>query len=199
MEIQGEDGNPMIVYTAEEVAAREEAAKTSVTTEFTTKLTEAETEKKRLEGLLDTQAGNFKRFNKLTEDQEAKLSNSEREKYEIQKQLNEANENITALRTEQQQTRIDAVISAQCGGDPKLIEKTKLMYDKIDLPAGTPDEMAARVRAAFGAIAPSEPSVAAFLAVGSGNGSYMPPQAPDAANAPSERVAQGASELGLKI
>lgn len=199
MEIKGENGEKIVVYTAEEVAARETAAKDAISTELNPKLAAAEAEKMRLEGLLTERSGEFGRFRKLTEEQEAKLSTSEREKYEIQKQLNEANENIAALKNEQQQSKIDAVISAQCGGDAALIEKTKAMYAKIDLPATTPEEIAARVRAAFGAIAPSEPSVASFLASSGGNGSYQPPQPQNAADKPSERIERGAKELGLKI
>lgn len=193
------DGQEIEVWTAEEVAAREAAAKESVSTELNTKLTEAEKEKARLEGLLSERAGEFKQFRKLTEEQEGKLSKSEREKYEIQKQLNEANESINSLKTEREQDRIDAVIRAQCGNDKALFDKTKDMYAKINLPASTPEEIAARVRAAFGAIAPSEPNVAAFLASTAGNGHYQPPQALNAQNAPDPRIVQGAKELGLKI
>src|SRR6185503_4090705 len=105
--------------------AKETAAKEAVSTEFTAKLTEAEAEKKRLEGLLNDRAGEFGRFRQLTDEQKEKLSTSEREKYEIQAKLDEATKAIDTLRTEQQQTKIDAVISAQCGGDKNLIEKTK--------------------------------------------------------------------------
>ena len=199
MEITNDDGEKVTVYTADEVAAREAAAKESVTTEFTAKLTEAETEKKRLEGILGEQAGNFNRFNKLSEEQEAKLSNSEREKYEVQKALNEANESIASLRKEGHQSKIDSVIAAQCGNDPKLIEKTKAMYEKINLPDSTPEELAARVKASFGAIAPSEPSVASFLASTAGNGSYTPPTEKTQVGEAPARIKNGAAELGLKI
>lgn len=199
MEIDGENGEKITVYTADEVAAREEAAKSTATAELTTKLTEAETEKMRLEGLLGERAGEFKRFNRLSEEQEAKLSASERDKYEIQKQLAEANDAISALKTEGKQSKIDSVIAAQCGNDAKLIEKTKAMYAKIDLPDGSSEEMAARARAAFGAIAPSEPGVASFLASTAGNGAYIPPVPQTQVGEAPERIKSGAAELGLKI
>lgn len=200
MEIDGENGEKITVYTVDEVAAREEAAKATISTELTAKLTEAQTEKERLEVLLKEKAGDFGRFRtKLTAEQEEKLSTSDREKYDIQMQLKEATEAIATLKGAAQQSKIDAVISAQCGGDENLIEKTKVMYGKIDLPVTTPEEIAARVRAAFGAIAPSEPNVASFLARSGGNGSYQPPQPQNAADAPSDRTKKGAAELGLKI
>lgn len=198
MEIE-QDGKTITVYTQEEVAAQVEAAKTEVSGELGTKLTAAEAEKTRLEGLLNERAGEFGQFRKLNEEQKAKLSQAELANYQIQEQLNTANESIASLKGEIAQGKIDAVIAAQCGNDPDLITKVKTMYGKIDMPAGSPEEIAARVRAAFGAIAPQDRNVAAFIASTGGNGAYQPPQPQNAADKPSERVAQGAQELGLKI
>ena len=78
MKILNDKDEEIEVYTAEEVQQRETAARSAVEGEYKPKLTAAEAETVRLDGLLKARGEEFKQFRKLSDEQVEKLTVAEK-------------------------------------------------------------------------------------------------------------------------
>lgn len=193
------DGVETEVYLAADVEAVRTEVRTAVEGEFTPKLTAAQAEQKRLEGLLEVRAGEFKEVRRLSEDAVAKLSVAERINYEntiliADSQKAAADANATAKKA-----TIDSTIRAKVGSDTKLFDEARKMYDLLGLEDLTPAQIGIRADAALGAVARVQPDLLA--SAGFSGGSFEPPKEKqeEASFADSDRGRQGANELGLVV
>lgn len=194
------EGAEIEVYTADEVAARETAARTAVEGEFKPKLTDAETKLADANKRLSERAGEFAQFRKLNEEQVAKLSVAERTIYENQVAMQQKDEQIAANNKKVYESAVVAAIKGKIGADQALFDKVKGMYDLINLDDATPEGIAARVNAALGAIGGTQPDLLA--AAGVSFGSHEPPKPKEqekATFADSEAGKAGAAELGIMV
>lgn len=164
------DGVETEVFTAEEV----EAAKTAVKGEYEPKLTAAEAEKVRLDGLLKERAEEFKGFRKLNEEQVAKLDASQRVIYENGLALEKEREINAGHAKTAKDAAIDTAIRAKVGKNDKLFEETKKMYEIVGINDTTVEGIAKRATAAFGALASDQPDLLASAGFASG-GNFSPP------------------------
>lgn len=194
MELNGEE---VEVYTAAEVTERETAAKKAVTDEFTPKLTAAEAETKRLEGVLEVRSGEIRGIKKLSDDAVSKLTAAERVIYENGLELAKANEKNAEIAKASHESAVIAAIRTKTGTDQKLFDETKKMYEILGLDDGTPEGINARAAAALGALGGTQPDLLA--AAGFVGGNYAPPvqKEGDKSFADSEAGKAGAAELGL--
>lgn len=195
-----QDGVEVEVYTAAERDAAVTAARAEVEGEWKPKLTAAEAEKVRLDGLLKTRAEEFKGFRKLSDEQVAALDVAQRTIYENGLALNEEREKSAGLEKERKTNAIAATIRARVGADDKLFEKVKTAYEIVNLTDDTPERIEARVNAALGVLGTQEPDIMAQIA-GFGGGGYTPPvqKKEDKSFADTERGKAGAAELGLGL
>lgn len=195
------EGQEIEVYTADEVVARETAAKTAAETEFKPKLEGLEKELGEARTALGARAGEFAQFRKLSDDQLKQLTEKDRIIYENQLSLQTEREKNAKLETERKTSAIDAAIKARTGSDEKLFAKVKEAYGIVQLKDETPEQLSTRVMAALGVASVSEPSLAAQV-TGFTGGSYAPPQPAGAGGksfADTEAGKAGANELGLTI
>lgn len=155
------NGEEVEVFTADEVAARETAARAAVTGELTPKLTEAQKEVERVSGLLNARTAEFGQFRKLSDDQVAKLNVTELALYENQKLLAEANEKNTTATADAHKKAVEAAIRAKVGTNEDLFKKVSDMYTIVTLDDSTPEALARRVSAALGALGTTEPDLLA--------------------------------------
>lgn len=162
------DGVETEVYTADEVTAREAAVKN----EYEPKLTAAEAEKTRLDGLLKERAEEFKGFRKLNDEQVAKLDASQRVIYENGLALEKEREINAGHAKTAKESAIATAVRAKVGTDAKLFEEAMKMYQIVGLDDNTPEGIAARATAAFGALSTSQPDLLASAGFGGG---YAPP------------------------
>lgn len=171
------DGAEVEVYTAAERDAAIAEARTVVEGEYKPKLTAAEIEQKRLQGLIDSRAEEFKsageKFRRLTEEQVAALDAAQRTIYENQAALQTEREGRAVSDKKVYESTRDAAIRARTGADDALFKKVQEMYGVIQLEDVTPEQMAARVSAAFGAVGTTAPDLLAAAGFGSGN--FEPP------------------------
>lgn len=202
LKIEGEDGKEIEVYTADEVAAASTAAATAKEAEFTPKLTAAEGEKTRLEGLLKDRAAEFAGFRKLSDDQVAKLDEKDRVIYENQIELQKEREKGVESAKKTREATISSKIREKVGTDETLFNKVKEMYEVINIEDATPEQVEVRVAAALGALSTTSPDLLAKVA-GFGGGTFAPPvikQEGDGKSfADSEAGKAGAAELGLVL
>ena len=196
MKVTNDEGEEIEVYTAAEL----EEAKTGAVAETTTKLTEAEKEKIRLEGLLADRASEFQGFRKLSEEQVKKLDAAQLTIYQNGLALEAEREKNVKLETERTNNQIAAAIKAKTGADQKAFDKVKEMYDALNITAGTPEEIERKVLAAIGAIGTTQPDIAATIA-GFSSGTYAPPvvKKDGESFADSERGKAAGAELGLTL
>ena len=194
------EGAEIEVYTAEEVTARETAAKTEVEGIWKPQLVEATEKLTDAEKRAAERAGEFANFRKLSDEQVAKLTVAERTIYENTLLLQAEKDKNIENDKKVYDAAVDATIRAKVGNDPKLFEKAKAMYKVIGLEDATPEQMQQRATAAVGALVQTEPDLLAVIGVSS-SGSYMPPvaAAKDDSFAATERGKAGAAELGLII
>lgn len=164
------DGVETEVFTVEEV----EAAKTAVKGEYEPKLTAAEAEKVRLDGLLKERADEFKGFRKLSEDQVAKLDAASRIIYENGMALQAEREKSAGYEKTAKETSIATAVRAKVGTNEKLFEETMKMYQIVGLDDGTPEGIAKRANAAFGALSTDQPDLLASAGFVLG-GTFAPP------------------------
>ncbi len=196
VEINGEE---VEVYTAAERDADIAAAKAAVEGEYKPKLTAAETESKRLEGLLEVRAGEFGEMRKLSEEQLSKLTAAERINYENVMLLAAEREKNSKADKAAYEATVTATIRGKVGNDPKLFEEARKMYDLIGLEDITPEGVGRRADAAIGALGRIEPDLLA--AAGMGGGDFKPPVQGDGGKtsfADSEAGKVMANELGIQ-
>lgn len=168
------NGEQVEVYTAAEVAERETTIRTTVEGEYKPKLTAAETEKARLEGLLEVRAGEIKGIKKLSDEAVSKLSAAERVIYENGLELAAANEKNTLAAAEAKKQTIATVLRTKVGNDAKLLEEATKMYGLVGLDDATPEQIAVRADAAIGALARTQPDILAAAGFSS-VGDFRPP------------------------
>lgn len=168
------DGIETEVFTAAEV----EAAKTAVKGEYEPKLTAAEAEKVRLDGLLKERAEEFKGFRKLNDEQVAKLDASQRVIYENGLALEKEREINAGHAKAAKDAAIATAVRAKVGTDAKLFEEAMKMYQIITLDDTSAEGIAARATAAFGALTTSQPDLLASAGFTLGGG-FAPPQEGD--------------------
>lgn len=191
------------VFTTEEVVAREAAVRTTVEGEYQPKLTAAETERARLSGLVDARSreiiGMDTKFQKLTKDQQEKLTDTEARLYKNQELIVERDAAIAETSKRAHDSAVDAAIRAKVGTDAKLFEKMKEMYPLIQLEDLTPEQITTRVNAVFGAIGSTAPDLLA--SAGFGGGGFEPParSASKDSFADSDRGKGVAKSLGLAV
>lgn len=173
------NGEQVEVYTAAEQTAAVDAAKREVEGQFVPKLTAAETETKRLEGLLEVRAGEIKGIKKLSDDAVAKLTVADRVIYENGLELAAVNERNAAATKAAKETTIAAVIRSKVGNDAKLLEEATKMYGLVQLEDASPEQIAVRVDAAIGALGRTQPDLLAAAGFAS-VGDFRPPVAADA-------------------
>lgn len=165
------DGVETEVFTEADVAAREAAVKS----EFEPKLTAAETEKVRLEGLLKDRAEEFKGFRKLSDEQVAKLDVAQRTIYENGLALEAEREKNAGYAKTAKESSIAAAVRAKVGTDAKLFEEAMKMYQLVGIDDNTPEGISARATAAFGALSTSQPDLLASAGFSLGGG-FAPPE-----------------------
>ena len=190
------DGEEKEVFTAEEV----EAAKIAVRGEFEPKLTAAETEKQRLEGLLKERADEFKGFRKLSDEQVAKLDAANRQIYENGLALAEANTRNAEADKRVYDSTVAAAVRAKVGTNAKLFEETMKMYQLVGLDDSTEEGITKRANAAFGALSVDQPDLLASAGFALGGG-YTPPvvEKGNETFADSDAGRAAATALGLKV
>lgn len=171
------DGAEVEVYTAAERDAAIAETRTAVEGEYKPKLTTAEAEQKRLQGLIDSRAEEFKnageKFRRLSDEQVAALDAAQRTIYENQAALQTEREGRIASDKRVYESTRDTAIRTKVGSDTALFDKVKEMYGVIQLEDVTPEQMTARVNAAFGAVGTTSPDLLAAAGFGSGN--FEPP------------------------
>lgn len=165
------DGVETEVFTAADVTARE----TAVRGEFEPKLTAAQQEADRLSGLLKERAEEFKGFRKLSDEQVEKLDIASRTIYENGLALEAEREKNAGYAKAAKESAIDVAIRSKVGTDAKLFEEAKKMYQIVGLEDNTPEGIAARATAAFGALSTSQPDLLASAGFSFGGG-FAPPE-----------------------
>lgn len=168
------DGVEVEVYTATEHTAAVDAAKAAVQAEYDPKLSAAENEKIRLEGLLEVRAGEIKGIKRLSDEAVAKLSVAERVNYDNTIKIAEQQEKSEKDAAEAKKNTITTVIKAKVGNDVKLLEEATKMYGLVGLDDTTPEQIAIRVDAAIGALARTQPNLLATAGFSS-VGDFRPP------------------------
>lgn len=200
VEINGEE---VEVYTAAERDAAVAEARTTVEGEWKPKLTTAEQEIVRVNGLLEQRAKEFAGardgFQKLSDDQKSKLTAAELTIYHNQELLAERDKTITENNQRTKDSSIDAAIRARVGADQTLFTKVKEMYGIINLEDLTPEQVAIRVNASLGAIGQTSPDLLATAGFGGGN--FEPPRRDTGKEsfADTERGREIAATLGIII
>lgn len=164
------DGVETEVFTAAEV----EAAKTAVKGEFEPKLTAAEQEKVRLEGLLKDRAEEFKGFRKLSDENVAKLDANARVMYENGLALEAEREKNAGYAKVAKDSAIATAVRAKVGTNEKLFEEAMKMYQIVSLDDTTPEGIAKRANAAFGALSTDQPNLLAAAGFQM-SGGFAPP------------------------
>lgn len=164
------DGVETEVYTAAEV----EVQRAGVKAEYEPKLTAAEAETVRLDGLLKERADEFKGFRKMNEDQVAKLTAAERIIYENGLALEKEREINAGHAKTAKESAIAKAVRAKVGTDTKLFEEALKMYQLVGIDDTTPEGITARATAAFGALSTTQPDLLASAGFSSGGG-FAPP------------------------
>ena len=197
------DGQEVDVFTTDEVAAREAAARTAAESEWKPKFETAEQEKTRLAGLLEQRSKEFGaargEFQRLSDEQQSKLTATELALYKNQEMLADRDAKLAEADKKAYESAVDSAIRAKTGGDAALFAKVKEMYALIQLEDVTPEQIATKVAAAFGAIGTTAPDLLA--AAGFGGGGFQPPQRDSGREsfADTERGKEIAKALGIMI
>lgn len=193
------NGQEVEVYTADEVAA----AKTEVEGQYKEKLTAAEAEKIRLEGLLTQRAKEFEgqrtEFKRLSKEQQDKLTETELALYKNMEILADRDAKLGEADKKAYDAAVMAAITARTGGDDALTKKVREMYDLIQLEDVTPEQIAARAAAALGAVGVSTPNLLAQAGFSSGSFEPPKPRTDTASFSDTDEGKQLASRLGLKV
>lgn len=199
--ITGEDGVEFETYTADEVKSQVEAGVKLKEAEFAPKLTAAEQEKIRLEGLLATRAEEFKGFRKLGEDQVAKLTAAERTIYENGVALEDERKKRADFEKKVYGDQVDATLRTKANGDEKLFAKMKEMWAVIGIEALTPDAISKKADMVLGSLRVSEPDLVASV-IGITSGNALPPKPAGSGEksfADTDKGKAAAAELGLTL
>lgn len=200
LEIEGQEVD---VFTTEEVAAREAAARAAVEGEWKPKYETAEQERVRTQGILEARTKEFGQaregFKRLSDEQYAKLEEKDKIIYDNQLTIHSNNEKIAESDKKTKESAIDSAIRVKVGGDATLFAKVKDMYALVNLEDVTPEQMQIRVNAALGAVGTTSPDLLA--AAGFGGGSFEPPRRDEGSTsfADTERGKDLAKSLGILI
>lgn len=192
------DGAEVEVYTADEVTARETAARDAAAGEWKPKYEQTTAELAEARKALGNRAEEFSQFRKMSDEQKAKLTEQDRVIYENQLALNAEREKNVASEKVQKEAAVTSAIRSKVGSDEKLFAKVKGMYDVLGLDGNTPEQIASKVAAAIGALGGTEPDLLA--AAGFSVGGFEPPkQGNDKASFADSEGGKGlAAALGLK-
>lgn len=186
----------MEVFTADEVTAREEAARTAVKGEYEPKLTDLTGKLTEAEKRAAERAGEFAEFRKLRDEDVAKLSEKDRIIYENQVRFDAAEKQRTADAETAQKSAVDNAIKAKAGDNAALIEKMTTMWDVIKVDAKTPEQIEAKMLMVLGAISTTTPDLVATVN-GFGGGSFQPPSTKK--DGDSFADTEGGKSLGAKL
>lgn len=201
MKIENDKGEEIEVYTADEVQAREAAARTAVEGEYKPKLEDLTGKLTKAEQSAAQRAVEFGQFRKLSEDQVKALSEKDAIIYANQLKFQEMAEADVAAKKLAAETTRDAVIRAKVGTDQKLFDKVKDMYSLIGIEANTTQEIERKVLATLGALGQTEPDLVATIS-GFNVGSFEPPKQKtdqDKSFADTDAGKAAAKELGLTL
>lgn len=175
--IEGDDGEQVEVYTADEVtAAKTEAATAAAKAkedEYTPKLTELTGKLTEAEKAAAARAGEFAHFRKLSDEQVAELNEKDRIIYQNSLALKESEDKRIASETAHQTAAVDAVIKSKSNGNADLEAKIKEMWPLIGVEASTPEQIELKAQMVLGAISTTTPNLIASAA--GFNGTYIPP------------------------
>lgn len=196
------NGEQVEVYTVAEHTAAVDAAKAAVEGEWkpkvdglNVKLTDAEKAAAKRAAEFGAARGEF---NRLSEEQQAKMSATELTLYKNQELLAEKDKQLGESAKVAKENAVAAAIRAKVGTDQKLFEETLKMYGMIGLDDATSEGITARATAALGALGSTQPDLLATA--GFANGAYLPPTPPGPASnsfADSDAGKAMAKELGL--
>lgn len=171
--IEGEDGEEIEVYTADEVQARETAAVAAKETEFGVVRTELEGKLTDAEKRAQERAGEFAQFRKLSEEDKAKLSVAERTIYENTEALAKSEEARAIAETASAKALVTTAIKAKAGANATLEAEMTKAWELVNVAATTPDEIELKAQMVLGMLSVSQPDL---VATANGfNGSFSPP------------------------
>lgn len=198
--ILDEDGVTEVeMFTADELAAARTSAATETEGKFKPQLDEMGAKLTAAEQRAANRSQEMSEFRKLSEAQVLKMTETERALYENQQILAAEREKNAGADKKAYDAAVSAVIRAKVGKSEDLFKKVHDMYQIVNLEDITPEQMAMRANAAFGAIATTEPDLLAAAGFGPG-GSFEPnaqQKKSDTSFADTERGQAGADELGL--
>lgn len=188
------------VFTAEEVAERETAAKAAVEGEYKPKLEDATKKLTAAEEAAAQRALEFGQFRKLSDEQVKALSEKDAIIYNNSIKLQEAMEREAAGKKAALEATVETALRAKAGTDEKLFEKMKATWGLINVEANTPEQIEQKTMMVLGAISTTQPDLVASVQGFSG-GSFEPPkdnklkEGESFADTPAGK--QAAAELGL--
>lgn len=193
------DGVEVEVYTADEVTARETAAKTAAEAEWKPKVDDLSTKLTDAQRRAAERSGEFAQFRKLSDEQFAKLDEAQQIIYRNGVALEaEREKGANAMKLVYENDVANAV-RKQTGNDQKLFDETMKMYQLVGLDDSTPEALEKRAAAAFAAMGTTQPDLLA--AAGFQGGSYQPPvtEKKDTSFADTDAGKEMAGKLGLNI
>lgn len=162
------------MYTAEEVTARETAARAAVEGEYKPKLDDVTAKLTEAEKAAAQRAGQFAHFRKLSDEQVEQLAEKDRIIYNNTLLLQEQQEKNVAAAKVAHDNAVVAEIRSRVGTDQKLFEEAKKMYEMIGIDDTTPEGVKARAMAALGALVTTQPDLIASAGFAAGGG-FIPP------------------------
>lgn len=193
-------GEEIEVYTADEVAVRETAARAAVTAEFEPKLTEATTKLTEAERRAAERSGEFAKFRALSDEQIAALTEKDRIIYENGLALKASEDARIAGEVANKKALVDGVIKAKAGSNQALADKMAEMWPILGVEANTPEQVETKAQMILGALSTSQPDLVASVA--GFTGTYAPPGSGDKEGEKFGDTAAGkafAADLGLTI
>lgn len=202
--ILGEDGVTEIeVFTTDELNAKVAEAKTSVEGEWKPKVEKLTGDLTEAEKRGAARAVEMGQFRKLNEDQKAKLTETERSLYDNMELLNGEREKNAGADKKAYDGAVAAAIRGIVGKNDALFQKTLDMYGVIGLEDVTPEQIATKAKAAFGALGMASPDLLASAGFRT-DGAFEPPQKVKDPNekpsfADTDEGKAAARSLGLKI
>lgn len=202
--ILGEDGVTEIeVFTTDELAAKVAEATAAAEGVWKPKLGELETKLTEAQQRVADRAVQMGQFRKLSDEQKAKLDETQRLLYDNMELLDAERTKNAGADKKAYDTAVASAIRGIVGKNDVLFGKVKDMYDVIQLEDVTPEQVAVRAKAAFGALGMSSPDLLASAGFRT-DGAFEPPSEkkdPNAkesfADTPEGKAA--AAALGLKI
>lgn len=198
--IEGENGEEVEVYTADEVQAREAAAVAAKETEFGVERTELTGKLTEAEKRAAERAGEFAQFRKLSEEDKAKLSAAERTIYENTEALEAERAKRVEAETASQKNLVATAIKAKAGSNAKLEEEMTKAWELVTVEAITPEQVELKAQMVLGMLSVSSPDL---VAQANGfNGTFTPPapqQKEGESFADTEAGKNLAKDLGLDL